>query len=336
MYKIEKVSFNNYNPNKSFNKGINNYNSKIQSMNFQSQKAVNLNKEIYSDFQSIYNISMDYSHSIDIPKSIWKKNSGPTSNPSIVITDENGNVLASKNPYDLREGASTTKVFVGYAAIKLLDPINDVIICTEYAENIPYIGKSDVVVGQKMSVIEAATKNFPMSSNVTTANIAIAIGKKYTNCKTDEEAYIKGMEIINEFIKQSGCINTYLPNSSGVNYDHISKTWLYDNGYATDKNGISANDLALITIEAMNDENFLNSYASNTNSINASLAKDKSIDGLFWIKSGTQGYNHSIYGFNKDGKRYYISFLGVNTEQDGGNYQEFAQDIYEWASEEIL
>ncbi len=268
-------------------------------------------------------IKLDYSKAKDIPATVLKNAS--QSNLSVVIADDNGTVLAQKDADLLREGGSTTKVFIGYAAVKLLDPEKDIIINTQYAQNMPYMGDPDVTVGQKLSVAKAATKDFPGSSNITTANIAIAIGKKYNNTTSDEDAYFKGMEKINEFLKKSGCQKTNLHSSNGVNYDYKNKKWgLYKNGISTGNYGMTASDLTAITILAMKDNYFASGISG----------KDK--NGLFFIKSGTQGYKHGVWGFNHDGKRYYITILGFNFQKEGDKRTTVSNDVYKWAINNLI
>ena len=273
-----------------------------------------------------FQIRLNDLKAILIPPEVLKN--APYSNLSVAVVDADGNVLAMKDSHILREGGSTTKVFTGYAALKLLDPKRDKILCTNYAQNMPYMGESDVKVGQILTVEEAATRNFPGSSNVTTANIAIAIGKKYNGNKniSDEDAYFKGTEIINNYLKESGCEKTKLVSSSGVNYNYIKNKWgeFDSDGISTGEYGITASDLAMVTVNAMNDPNF------------ASGIKDRNNDGLFFIKSGTQKYQHGIWGFNYDDKRYYIAALGFNKNQEGDTREAVSKDIYNWTIENVI
>ena len=285
-------------------------------------------KKIYHDASSYeiggFGVAMNDSNAKQIPTSILS--GAPHSNLSVVVSDDNGNVLAQKDSNLLREGGSTTKVFTGLAAVKLLDPTKDTVIATQYAENMPYMGGTDVSVGQKLSVSEAATKSFPGSSNVTTANIAIAIGKKYANPSSDQDAYNKGMEKINSFLKEIGCSKTKLVSSSGVNYNYTENKWgeFDENGYAKGEYGITAMDLALAATIAMKDEYF------------ASGISERNNNGLFFIKSGTQGYKHGIWGFNHNGKRYYISALGFNFKVDGDTRETVINSIYNWSIKNVM
>lgn len=280
------------------------------------------------------NTVMKYYGAVDVPIEIL--NIAPRSDLSIVVSEENGRVLAQRKPFALREGGSATKVFTGYAAAVLLDPEKDIITCTSYAQNMPYMGASDVYVGQKLTVQQAATRGFPGSSNVTTANIAIAIGKKYHNCSSDADAYNKGMEEINKLLKKEGCKQTHIPSSSGVNYNYTTNSWSFkDDGYSLGTDGITANDLTLIGIEAMKNKVFLESYIMNTHE-DKELARNKNKDGLFWIKSGTQGYKHGIWAFNKNGKRYYITLLGVNFSVEGDKRSQLINAIHKWALSDLI
>ena len=269
-------------------------------------------------------ISMNSSNAKSIPSSVLA--GAPHSNLSVVVSDDKGNILAQKDPDVLREGGSTAKVFTGLAAVKLLDPKKDKVLCTKYAQNMPYMGDPDVRVGDQYSVAKAATKDFPGSSNITASNIAIAIGKKYNNCSSDEDAYNKGMEKINAFLKSAGCKKTQLISSSGVNYNYTQKKWGYfdHNGYAKGKYGETASDLALVATLAMEDEYF------------ASGIKGRNSDGIFFIKSGTQAYKHGVWGFNYKGKRYYIAILGFNHKVDGDTRGTVSKSIYNWAIKSVI
>ncbi len=285
-------------------------------------------KKIYKDPSSYENggvgFSMNHANAKSIPSSVLA--GAPHSNLSVVIADDNGNILAEKDSDVLREGGSTTKVFTGLAAVKLLDPTQDIVVCTQYAQNMPYMGDPDVRVGQKLTVSQAATKNFPGSSNITTANIAIAIGKKYGNPSSDAEAYAQGMDKINEFLVNVGCQKTKLVSSSGVNYYYQGKKWgqFDSNGLSKGTFGITASDLALVTTIAMQDENF------------AKGIHGRNSNGKFFIKSGTQAYKHGIWGFNHNGKRYYIAALGFNFHVDGDTRSNVSQALYQWAIKELI
>ena len=296
------------------------------------QKIKASKKESFEEWKKTHGVGttkLSYSRAIEIPSDVLRNASH--SDLSVVITDDKGNVLASRKPLDLREGGSTTKVFTGYAAVKLLDPVNDKVISTSYAQNMPYMGDPDVKVGQVLSVSQAATKDFPGSSNITTANIAIAIGKKYRHSPNDAQAYFDGIEEINNLIKSVGCTNTKIPSSSGVNYNYKTKKWVFDtNGYAEGEDGISANDLALITIAAMQDENFSKGINYGNNGICPPPNSN-----TFYIKSGTQKFCHGVWGFNHNGNRYYIVILGVNCNK-GDNKCRIFEDLYNWAVTSVI
>lgn len=286
------------------------------------KKPIILNPDDYEGGNA--GVRLNESRAVTIPSSVLKN--APYSNLSVAVVDSDGNVLAMKDSHILREGGSTTKVFTGYAAVKLLDPETDKVVGTSYAQNMPYMGTPDVRIGQVLTVAQAATKDFPGSSNITTANIAIAIGKKNQGNISDKEAYFKGMEIINNFLKESGCEKTKLVSSSGVNYNYIKNKWgeFDSNGISKGEYGITASDLAMITIDAMNDPYF------------ASGIKGRNNNGLFFIKSGTQKFKHGIWGFNYNGKRYYIAALGFNKNKEGDRRGQVVKDIYNWTIKNII
>ena len=269
-------------------------------------------------------INLNYNNAIEVSNDALKNASH--SDPSIVITGEDGNVLAQRKPLLRREGASTTKVFAGYAAVMLLDPEKDVITGTQFAVNA--VGKwngAPIGVGNKFSVTKAATYNFPGSSNSTATDIAVAIGKKHYNCSSDEDCFNKGMKKINEFYSDMNLTDTHLGNTSGLNGTPRGHMRFYPNGLPKDgcKDGHTANDLAIVTIQAMQNEYF------------ASGIKGRNNDGLFFIKSGTGYQCHGIWGFNNKGKRYYISQLGINCNAGDNKYQ-VVKDIYHWAVNNII
>ena len=264
--------------------------------------------------------TMNYNNAVSIPNEALRNASH--SNPSIVIVDDAGNVLASKDPNIRREGGSTTKVFSGFALVKLMDPEKDVVRGTQYAIDI--IGEYNnhtLEVGQTFSISKAATYSFPDSSNSTANDIAIAIGRKYYTCYSDEDAFNKGMKAINDFYNKMGLVNTHLYNPSGLNGTNGHNDF-FDDGMPKNgcKDGHTANDLAVVTIEAMKDKYF------------AAGINDRNNNGLFFIKSGTGRQGHGIWGFNYKNKRYYISILGINHVD---NKYTVANDLYNWAKSRI-
>lgn len=278
-------------------------------------------------------VKMKYNNAKKIVDSALKNASN--SDPSIVITDATGNVLAQRKPHILREGASTTKVFTGYAAVKLLDVENDKVTGTQHI--IDYIGEYNsypVAPGQSISVIDAATRGFPDSCNSGSESIAVALGYKYHSCSSDAEAHKKGTEEINKLAKSIGCKETNLRNGSG-----LGTCWTDANHKDVCTYGHSANDLSIVTIEAMKDENFVKSYVMNSNINhnyeNARLAENVNRDGLFFIKSGTGAYCHGVWGFNKGGKRYYIAMLGINCNGGDDKYTVI-KDLYQWSITSLI
>ena len=131
------------------------------------------------------------------------------------------------------------------------------------------------------------------------AYIAIDIAKKHTNVSSDEDAYFKGLDMINDFIKKAGCSKTVLPSSSGVNYNYKLKKFVGNkNGISTSIYGMTASDLALVTINAMKDPNFSKGINFGRNGICPPPDSNS-----FFIKSGTQSYCHGVWGFNYNNKR---------------------------------
>ena len=307
-------------------------NVKYESIEEKERHKINENPNAYEKgVPKVVGTKLNSIDAKEIPDSVLKKN-GSHSDLSVLVVNDAGNVVAEKNPDILREGGSTAKVFTGFGAVKLLDPAKDIIINTKYAQNMPYMGTPDVKVGQRLTVSQAATKDFPGSSNITTANIAIAIGKKYYNVTSDADAYNKGLDKINELIKDAGCSKTVLPSSSGVNYNYKTNKWTGNkNGISTGIYGITANDLGLITINAMKDENFSKGINYGKNGICSPPDRDS-----FFIKSGTQAYCHGVWGFNYNGKRYYVVILGVNCKNSGDNKCKIFNDIYQWSKSNLL
>ena len=259
-------------------------------LNIKDNKHTN-KKHIETRIKEEEKFKLNYSRSIPIPKNILDTVSN--SNPSIVISDENGIVLANIKGNDRREGASTTKIFVGYAALKLLDLENDKIIESKYSleECDPYCNNK-LEIGEELDVIDASTYVFPDSSNSVATDIAIAIGKKFNNVNTDKEAEEKGLNKINGFIREIGCTNTHLGNANGLNYTPKEEDNNFDinTGYPKNnsKDGISANDLALVTTLAMKDNNFAQGIKTNSK--------------IFYIKSGKGFFCHGVWGFSYKNK----------------------------------
>ncbi len=290
--------------------------------------------------RAVYSVKtsvMKSSEAVSIPDSLWKKHASK-SDPSIVVADSNGNILAAREPDLRREGGSTTKVFAGYAALKLLKP-NDIITGARYVQSNSGLKHSDdLTTGRQISVVNAATRGFPNSYNLTADNIPLAIGRKYYSGLTDKEFYSKGLQKMNDLYKQIGCTNTKIGNGSGLNGDFEATGYSgFDSRGATkDANGtgFSASDLVLVTIEAMKDKNFAEHF------------KNRDNEGLFFIKSGTQSCSHGIWGFNRNGKRYYIAVLGVGCEQTYGRKKSeqirtsarnaIVNDVYSWTINNIL
>ncbi|MBR3199271.1 MAG: hypothetical protein IKG27_04580 [Bacilli bacterium] len=300
-----------------------------------------ISSNIDGSMWAVYSVNgpstINYSSSISIPDSLWKSHASK-SDPSIVVADSKGKILASRLPDLRREGGSTTKVFAGYAALKLLKP-TDTIIGTKYVQdNSDLKHGDDLKDGRKISVLLAATRNFPGSYNLTADNIPLAIGRKYYSSSSDKDAYSKGLQKMNVLFRQIGCTNTLLGNGSGLNgrfmatgYSGFDKRGATKNSSGT---GFSAHDLVIVTNEAMKDINFAGHF------------KDRNKEGLFFIKSGTQSCAHGVWGFNKKGKRYYIAVLGVACEQTYGRKKSesirsgardaIGKDVYNWAIKNLI
>ncbi len=269
-------------------------------------------------------VHLNYSNAVEVPNDVLKN--ATHSDPSIVITDEEGYVLAERKALVRREGGSTTKVFAGYAAIKLLDPETDVITGTQFA--VDAVGKwngAPIGVGNKFSIPKAATYNFPGSSNTTATDIAVAVGRKYYNCSSDEDAFHKGMKKINEFYSDMNLADTHLGNTSGLDFYPKGHMRFFPNGLPRDgcEDGHTANDLAIVTIEAMKEEYFSSGIRGRNN------------EGLFFVKSGTGYQCHGIWGFNYKGKRYYISQLGINCDAGDDKYK-VVNDLHNWAITNLI
>ena len=295
-----------------------------KSINTNNKPNKNNNNKIEKKIKTKETFKLDYSKSVEIPNNILEIVNN--SDPSIVISDENGKVLASRKEHDRREGASTTKVFVGYAALNLLDLEKDKIIGTQYSldECNPYC-RNNIEVGSELNVIDAATYVFPDSANSVATDISIAIGKKYYKVNNDQEAEQKGLEKINEFIKEIGCTNTHLGNANGLNTTPNDNDNNFDinTGYPKDNciDGISANDLALITTLAMKDKNFRDRIKNN--------------DKLLYIKAGKGIFCHGVWQFNYKNKLYYISLLGINCNK-GDDKSILINELYNWTIKELI
>ena len=304
-----------------------------------------VNGQAVSGNNGVGGTNMNYSNAVEIPDSLWKSHDS-TADPSIVVVEENGNVLASRKADVRREGGSTNKVFAGYAAVKLLDVNSDVITGTRYVYNISsskndFFGKSE---GATMSVINAAADTFPGSQNRVADSIPLAIGRKYYNGSDNNEAYSVGIAKMNELYKQVGCTNTNICDGSGINGIFGCVRNNFDGKGITrnpNGNGFSANDLAVVTIQAMQDENFLKSYITYGNSqADPVKAQDRNVEGLFYVKSGTQMCGHGVWAFNKNGKRYYIVILGIkckasNNARDSAK-KAITNDVYNWAINNLI
>lgn len=285
---------------------------------------------------------MTQSSSKKIPTYLLKEYLGSSYDPSIVIADETGNILASRKADTRREGASTTKLFTAYAAVNLLDVNNDKITGTSYANNLAgQFNHGNLRNNEKMSVSKAIVKNFPGSSNEVADSIPSTIGYKYYKCDSDEEAFKKGMKKINEFLKSIGCTNSYLNNGSGLTTHGMNQfTGAYGYAKSGETHGHTAKDLALVAIKAMNNQSFINAYANYSSCENRigsypkcrTLARNKNTNGLYFIKSGTGYAAHGIWGFNRNGKRYFIAILGLKTSN---NKNAFAKALYKWSIKEF-
>ena len=301
------------------------------------QKLKESKKESFEEWKKTHVVGsakLNYSKAIDIPSSVLSNASN--SNPSIVITGEDGTVLAKRLPDTLREGGSTTKVFTGYAAIKLLDLNNDYVYGSSYVTN--FVGQYNnhtLASDQKITVSQAATRGFPGSSNSAAEAIAVAIGKKYNNLSSDKEAHTAGVKKINEFIKTIGCSESNLGNGSGLDFSPAGHMRFSKDGMPSSSEGHTANDLSVVTIVAMKDKDFLASYSSNTNKGYAELANNRDKDGLFFIKSGTGYQCHGIWGFNYSGKRYYIAILGINCNAGDDKYK-VVNSLYNWSKNSLI
>lgn len=314
-----------------------NSDSKFINQNKDKKKKSLYSPEDYEKGIPRNRVNMNYSDAKDLTNDALK--SASHSDPSVVVVDDEGNVLAERKAHVLREGGSTTKLFTGYAAVNLLDVNNDKVVGYDYITN--FVGNYNnhsLAPNQKITVLQAASRGFPGSSNTAAEAIAVAIGYKLTNPTSVKDAHLKGIEEINKFIKTIGCNESNLGNGSGLDFAPHGRMKFSNDGYPKDNchDGHTANDLAIVAILAMKDENFLKSYKSNTSSNNATLAENKSKNGLFFIKSGTGYLCHGIWGFNYKGKRYYISLLGINCRNGEDNKYQVAKDIQNWTINNLI
>ena len=299
------------------------------------KKPVNILENSKNYEKGIAGTKLNYSNAVEVPDSVLVH--ARNSDPSIVIAAETGEVLAERKAHVLREGASTTKVFTGYAAVKLLDVNKDKVSGSNYITD--FVGEHNnyaISAGQTVSVKNAATRGFPGSSNSASEAIAVAIGYK-KGASSDKDAHIKGIKEINSFIKKSGCKESNLGSASGLSKSPMGGSWFGPDGFPHNGGnyGHTANDLTSITITAMKNSDFLDSFTSN-NSSAASKATNKNNNGLFYIKSGTGYLCHGIWGFNHNGKRYYIAILGITCKTSSDDKISTANDLYNWSINNLI
>ena len=312
------------------------------------------------DFNSVIdNYSTD--EVMEFSKSMF---SGSKCEPSsILLSLDDSSVIGYNGLIDEnRETGSTMKFVVGYLGLKLLGLNHDVNVYQWVIDRVTKINKNSFLdiyhkSGDVVSMSDAFSSGFPMSDNVLAYCIMVEIGFKYGGVSkpsngeaSDEvvqEAYFKGLGYANKELKNMGFENTNIVDAAGFNVDgHFDYN---NNGYAKDFAGSTTRELALIVQKAFNDplvaQAFTNQnikYRSEALSSHPKVEelcnayqikypdgffKNNPDDGVYFIKSGTQGYSSAILGVVNNGEKYVYVINGVNALDRGGDY--LAESLYE-------
>lgn len=287
---------------------------------------------------------------------------GPHSEPSSQLTRlSDGQVIGYTGLYNKnRETGSTIKFITGYLGLIILGIDYNVPIFQWTIDRCEEINKSSNAIyheaGEQVSMQFASASGFPMSDNVMAYSIAVAIGiekcgiNPYNEDGTEnyeriEEAYNSGLEYMNNELRNMGYIRTTITDAAGFNTErHFS----YDNyGYANDEAGSSTREISMIVNEAVSNpivadtlinmnEDFRNQAFSASQDVidraqNYGISCNPGVfftsspeEGVYFIKSGTQGYKSAIFGVVYEGERYIFVINGVSTK---GDY--LAEALYE-------
>lgn len=293
---------------------------------------------------------LNYSGARELSSSLVEEFSGPHSKPRILLTDFNGNVKAYYGEDVMGETASVAKIFVALAACELLDPNYEIEITRDAVDIAWPSNDIGCKAGDKITVSEALSSGFPLSDNVAANSLVIELGKKYCDCSDDRDAYNKGLNFLNAYLQKKG-FNTRLSTAAGFN---TGADFDYSNyGISKSQNwGARQIDVTNCLMQLYNNKVFRESFRnkSSIDTFKISLEKHEAVrdymkkdniltgadlfggdkkDGLYFIKSGTQGYNSGTFVIVDQGEVDFLTMQGINTIDDGGNYIELAHSIYQ-------
>ncbi len=270
---------------------------------------------------------------------------GAKANPSsILVSLDDGKIIGHQGSIDkMRETGSTIKIIVGYFGLKLLGPNHNVHIYDWVLNNCE--GDVSHFPGEIVTMEEAFASGFPMSDNILAYSIAVELGINAnggivpTTDAEFEAAYNRGLLIMNQELERMGYHNIHITDAAGFNTgDHFS----YQNfGYSNDNAGASTMEMAEFMTVAFNDHDFAKAFSNQNAEFQAQAFNAHSEvittceacgvntnpeeffssnpnEGVYFIKSGTQGYKSCVMGIvTSSGERYVYVANGIGTD---GNY----------------
>ena len=151
---------------------------------------------------------------------------------AILISQDNGEVIFSKNPDELRYPASTTKILTVLLAILFVDNLNETVTVSETAMNIPADSSTmGLQVEEEIRLIDVLYGTMLLSGNDGANVIAETVSGSIP-------AFV---DLMNQTVAALGCESTHFANAHGYHDD---------NHYTT------ARDMAVIARYAMQNETF--------------------------------------------------------------------------------
>lgn len=251
------------------------------------------------------------------------------SSPSILLEDDEGKLLFSRDSDKEMKIASLTKLMTAILALENLD-MNDTI---EVSANAASVGGSsaNLKAGDTLTFSDALLGLMVPSGNDAAIAIAETVGKKLGDTKDDNEAMSIFINKMNERAIEIGCTNTKFTNPHGLDGDE----------FASDAHS-TANDVMTMVQTAIKNENFASAVKNkkvtikvNRNSSVAEIELDSTdellgvLDGACGIKTGTT--DDAGYCFAgaclRDGDMVYSVVLGSSNSE-----MRFSdtQNLFEW------
>ena len=257
------------------------------------------------------------------------------SSPSVVMKDDEGKLLFSRDADKEMKIASLTKLMTAILALENLNESDTITVSSRAAT----VGGSsaNLQAGDTLSFSDAMLGLMVPSGNDAAVAIAEAVGKKLANTTDESSAYDAFVARMNEKAAELGCSHTKFTNPHGLDSDE----------HASDAHS-TANDVMTMVGVAMKNETFASSVKNEQVKISDTRDSSKTeltldstdellgvFDGACGIKTGTT--DDAGYCFagacSRDGDMVYSVVLG--SSDDTMRFSD-TQTLFTWYYDSIV